>query len=545
MDLLNLAGDERLDLGDLTFATNDVPTGLVNELTGNFLVAPGATAIVTGLRPSGSGQGPVQVGDSGTPNVAFLGQRLNGVVTQGVLTLAGPASQQVAVASLPANTYGIFVRFNRLPGQSQTRKFWAKAAPGQEYSQLHSTRLVATWEARVEVSAPSAEWVKIGQVVVTSAGSGQGSTITVTDQRLLYFEGPASGGYAPAWGSAADRSTDRSAANTGNLQRQLDALRQCIVDIKGRGLATWYQPNISGLQVGSGFTLANSPLANCVAVGDDKFNLYLQTNVPGAGTIPGIGFDGGNDYIGLNRGTGGLFRNRANVQIFGQDSTGLTQLGTPSGLAPGMLSVWPGGQASLYGAAVQTTSSTVPATLGLVSKQAGKAFVEFGQNGYNNSYGIIQCQWTQTPTLTFGVSSLPFLTASAAANGNANTLVVNFSGAVNSDAPISVANRPACRGGTVFAAGYVSVGNFSPSTVSVPQGCTVSASNGNMTLTFSGVSLPSLAAIIVTPMRVPDNQGYTATARQNGNTISVIIRDSSNNLSTGVDYSIVVYWAGS
>ncbi len=547
MDLLNVAGDEGLDLGDLTYATNAVPTGLLNELTGNFLLQPGTASIVTGLRPSGSGQGPVQVGDNGVPNVAFLGQRQDGIVTQGVFTLSGPAVQQVSVSSLPANTYGIFVRFNRLPGQTQSRKFWAKAAPGREYSQLQSTRLVATWEARVEVSAPSSEWVKIGQVVVTSAGTGQGSTISVTDQRLLYFEGPVAGGYAPSWGSAADRSNDRTAANTSNLQRQLDALRQCILDIKGRGLATWYQPNISGLQVGTGYQLSSSPTANTVAVGDDGFALSLRQASAPSGTLqPTILLDGTNDYLAQGRAFGSLFRVRLGKQLFANSNAGVTSVGVPTGLTPGMLTAFQGGLTGMYGLAAVTTASNLPASLGLVSTTANAALVELG-NGYGqNAYGQIYVTWANNVAFNLTANQYTFLTATSSTQGSPPTIDLTASRLNINTTNVVVNNRQTASGGAVFAAGYVSVNNFDPSQISMPPSTVVSGQNtgGTFILVFNSAAFPNPAIVSVTPMRVTDGKAHGVSVSQVSTQITVSMRNDNAEPAL-TDFSIIIYWGAS
>ncbi len=451
MDLLNLGSSERLDAGDLLFALNDAPTGLVNELTGNFLLPPGTSTIVTGFRPSGSGQGPVQIGDAGTPNVALLGQRIGTTVTQGVFTAVGAATQSLSVSTLPANTYGIFVRFNRLPGASQARKFWAKSAPGSEYQQLVNTRLVATWEARIEVSAPSAEWLKVGQVVVTSAGSGQGSTIVVTDLRTLYFEGSVASGYPSRWGSAADRSSDRSAANTGSLQRQLDALRACIVDIKGRGLATWYQPNISGLQVGSGFSLSSQPTANQISIGDDNFFL-LQS-----GTLAGINFDGGNDYLFLARSTGVFSRVHSGNTVYSQDAIGNAVFA--GSVAANFSS--PG-----YALSATSTSTSYGTGLGLISTQRKQCFVAMGAGFGVPSYLNIVSDWSGFPTNTFFAQNRAFLVNSQSASTLVTTSLQSDNVAlqgvsrVDLTAPgVYVNSRPLTGGMQVWAAGVYTAGS--------------------------------------------------------------------------------------
>lgn len=272
MDLLNISGEESLDLPDITFGMNDVPTGLLNELTGGFLIGAGQGTIVSGFVPGSAGiSGPVVVGQDGVRNVALLGYQTGKGVTYGVLSVDGNNAKSYDVSTYAPGTYGIYVRFNRQPAEAQTRTFWS-GIDNAEYAKTTYTRLAATWEARIEVAQPAPEWLLIGQVVVSSQGSGQGNSVAVTDSRPLYFEGSQAGGYAPTWGSDADRG-NRQTATIGTLRRMLDALKQCIVDIKGPGLQPWTSRFIGGMNVGSRFGSVNAPVADRIAVGDDGFGL--------------------------------------------------------------------------------------------------------------------------------------------------------------------------------------------------------------------------------------------------------------------------------
>ena len=267
MDQLNVAANERIDLSDFQFSSNSVPTGLVNEVTSSFFVANGQNWVVSGFAPSIiTTPLAVQVGDNANPNVGLLGQRSGATILSDVLCTAGTASQTVALTGFAAGTYGLFIRFARNPGAAAQRVYW-DGTNTREYTQLTNTRNVAQFEVRVESVAPSAEWLQIGTITVTSS-----TAATVTDTRPFYFEGSASNGYAPTWGTAADRNATRIVRPIADLRTMIDALKQAIIDIKGQGLAGWYTSNVQGLNVGSGFSGSN-PLSNRLAVGDA--NLYL------------------------------------------------------------------------------------------------------------------------------------------------------------------------------------------------------------------------------------------------------------------------------
>ena len=290
MDLLNLAAEERVNLADLSFAITDSITGQHAELAqGLFLPAAGqqTAAIISGFAPmAASSSGPVTVGQASTVNAAFLSRMgSDGVVRPAEMIYGGTSVVGIDISTFPTNTYGIFVRATRTGQTVQNRAFWS-GVDASEYAQLTPTRLTASWEVRIETASPGSEWLRVGQAQVTASSSGgQGATVVVTDQRPLFFEGQASAGYAPTWGTAADRSSRQSATIT-SLGRMVDALKQCLVDIKGRGLQPWYSPAIGGLNVGGSFGLTDSPANNRVAVGDAAFNLTMAN----ANNSPSVNF---------------------------------------------------------------------------------------------------------------------------------------------------------------------------------------------------------------------------------------------------------------
>ena len=271
MDQLNVSANERIDLADFQMATNTVPAGLVNELTSAFLVNQGQNWVVSGFAPSiVSTPLGVQVGDNVTPNVGLLGQRIGGTISYDVLCVAGPTSQTVALTSFAAGTYGLFVRFARNPGAAAQRVYW-DGTNAREYTQLTNTRNVAQFEVRVESVSPSGEWLQIASLTITSTSGTLNAT--VTDLRPLYFEGTNAGGYAPTWGTTADRLSNRLTKPIADLRTMIDALKAAIVDIKGPGYASWYSTNVQGMNIGQNFT-GGTVTPNQLTVGDSK--LYLN-----------------------------------------------------------------------------------------------------------------------------------------------------------------------------------------------------------------------------------------------------------------------------
>ena len=419
MNLFNFTGEQRVDTPDLTYATNTAMLGLQQDLTGNVLLAPGRMSIVSGFQPGAAAStGPVSVGVPGVANVAFLGERVGAQVTYGVLQAGDAAAQSVDITTFAAGTYTIYVCISRLPGTPQNRTFWS-ALDQTEQARLTDTLLEAGWQVRIESALPSPEWLAIGQAVITAGGQGQGNTVVVSDQRPMFFSGPQAAGGAPTWGTAADRSGPAT-GQLCDLQTTIEALKAAIVDVKGRGLASWWQPNVVGLQVGSGFGLASQPLANTLQVGDAGLALSLN----GATATAALMLDGGNDGLALNRTTGVLSRARGGTTLLSQDAQGDTALA-------GTLFA----QSNGPGCVLQGTSqsSTYGAYLGLYAPQAKRAGVDVGTGYGALGYFDIVVDWTQSPTCTFSTQGRAFVTTTVASNAlttqvNGNQLTLSSSG---------------------------------------------------------------------------------------------------------------------
>ena len=313
MDLLNIAASEKLGLDDFTFAAQNSVLQAQYETVNGFIIPANTPYIVTGFGASYStstgyltvnGSASVAGGPSAA-GTAFLGYRdSTGQLRYGLVVAQNVDTQQSNLATLPVGTYTAYIRFNLVPGVPQNRAYYSTVNGGYEYAQLTNTRLLAVWELRVESIALGGEWIPVSTITITA------TTKTVTDARNLYFEGSAttSPAYAPAWGSPlssnpaggiADRNATRSNINGGaliqDLHTMIDALKQCIVDIKGPGLQAWYAPGIGGMNVGAAFitstTVQGSPKDATIAVGDALFGLQGVSAVTGA-SYPSLFWNG-------------------------------------------------------------------------------------------------------------------------------------------------------------------------------------------------------------------------------------------------------------
>ena len=548
MDTLNLTAEERVNLADLSFALGDSLTGQISELTQGVLVAPGAASIVAGFVPAAAQSGgPVTIGKAGVTNSAILSRSVDGQVGPGQLIVGGNASISIDISTFPTGTYGVYVRFNRVAAQMQNRAFWS-GADAAEYAKLTATRLTATWEARIETAQPAPEWTLIGQATVTAASSGgQGASVVVTDMRPLLFEGLAANGYAPGWGSAADRGGRQSATIT-NLAQMVDALKQCIVDIKGRGLATWSQPNISGMQVGTAFTLASKPTANQLAVGDG--GLYLSL----AAGVPAIAFDGTNDFLQLNRTSGVLSRWRGGQPSFSLYADGTAVFGP--GVPYGYVTAIQPAIASTYTLCAHTGIPNQPASLGITSANTQSAFLEMGA-AYGQSTLLIKALWNGNPTVAMAVGGLAFLTAANQGNNNVGVSIggsttlssVSIPGTLYNAGRQVLSNMlPVCGGVvgvynvTVNGDGTATGGSYNVVQFSGPNGSSVSPSldrtgNGNNTsygpllvLTFNNMTVPNNAVVQITAASntVSGGRCLSPSYFLNGNVLSVQMRNDNN-----------------
>lgn len=371
MDLVQLTGQERVDLADLSYGLAQVPTGVVNELFPGFLAKAGDTCIIQGFVPgTQTANGPVTVGIDGSLNTAWLAMADGSTVTYGVFCAGGTAAQAVDISTFAAGTYNIYVRFNRTPGEAQNRAFWS-SVDGAEYAKLTNTRLVGAWEVRIETAQPSPEWLLIGSAAITAGGSGQGNLVTVTDKRPLYFEGSYASQYKPTWGGGSDRGA-RQANGLSSLRQTIDALKQCLVDIKGRGLANWYDAAVSGLNVGTAWTTSDAARANAVQVGDASFYLYNTL----VGT-PGVNFDSGTK-LEYSRNNLVLSFKQGNVDQFNVGPYGsLTIGGTAQGFPLAVNGTASVGQEYLALFQQRAANTAAKASL-LVSGTSGIAQYEFG-----------------------------------------------------------------------------------------------------------------------------------------------------------------------
>lgn len=286
MDILRVESNERVDIADFEFISESVQAH-ERQMIDNFMCDPARARkwVLSGFAMTNPAAKQLQV-DKGK---AILGSRIGGSVKYGVLTTEGDASLTVDLNSYSAGTYGIYVRFERIEGESQSRIFWNPSGAGSEYAQATNTRWTAAWALRVEATNPGDEWLKIGDV--------DQATMAITDMREFYFEGAVDASYESGWssdggGAANDRNADRATYGCTDLQMMLAALRQSITDIRGRGLREWYDQGVGGLNVG----FDTDPEEDSLKIGDVNFEIALS-----AGN-PVINFDT-NDYIAFNRAT--------------------------------------------------------------------------------------------------------------------------------------------------------------------------------------------------------------------------------------------------
>jgi len=274
-DLLRVEPNQRIDYTDFDYLLNESLTGIMRDAANNFLLNPDAPAaermrIIDGFEmtnPAGK-QLSVSLGR------ALLAERIAGVVNYGALVSSGDASQTIDMAPLSPAVYGVFIRFEYVDADSGSRVFWNPGGLGTEFTQNISTRRNAAWSVRVELASPGAEWLQIG------TADNSGGSLVIVDQRDLYFEGPINGSYASGWSSegggvANDRNADRKQYGVTDLQTFTAAMRQCLEDIRGRGLRRWYEKGIGGLNVG----FDTDPTEGDLFVGDATFGLsYVDAN---------------------------------------------------------------------------------------------------------------------------------------------------------------------------------------------------------------------------------------------------------------------------
>lgn len=287
-DLLNVAANERIDLADFRHAVDASFQENLRQLNLNVLTNPAKQQdwILDGFEMTNPAGKQLQV----TKGRALLGQREGAIAYKGVLVTEGDATKTVDMTALAANTYNVYIRFEYVDADSASRIFWD--ATGTEVSQTHPTRRTANWSVRVETTSPGAEWMLIG------TADNSGGSLVIVDQRPLYFEGLVDQSFESGWsaeggGVANDRNADRLTYGVQDFQTFTGAMRQCLTDIRGRGLREWYEKGIGGINVG----FDDDPVENRIAIGDAQFRLLFD------GTNPNIYFDSdtGHTRIYYNR----------------------------------------------------------------------------------------------------------------------------------------------------------------------------------------------------------------------------------------------------
>lgn len=381
-DLLNVRTNERVDLADFDFMSDESRQLQERQLFSSFMLDPAAPMrVVSGFamdNPSGT---QVRV----TKGIAVLGQREGALTFSSLLTVEGDATKIVDVGSFSAGTYGIFVRFEFVDGDQLARTFWNPSGNGSEFSQTIPTKRQANWSMRIETSSPGAEWFKIGETTEAAA---------ITDQRDFYFEGDIAGGtiYESGWsteggGSANDRNADRQQFGVFDLQTFTAATRQLFEDLrptggrwwekrglKATGLAASNEPGFDGIGDGSG--------AGVRGVGGDTNGSW---GLQGAGASSAATNSGGT--LGTGKGTGVGVRGEAS----GDDNTsvGVEGVGDISGAATSSNGVKGTGAGTAGRGVVGQAAGTGPGVEGLGAAAANSVGVKGfgGTSSGSASYG--------------------------------------------------------------------------------------------------------------------------------------------------------------
>lgn len=302
VDQVRLESNQRLDLPDLQFLFNESFLEQNREVVDQVMTSPLRQQgwILDGFGISNPSAQQVQV----TRGRAILGVRDSGVVKPGVITSSGNPNATIDAATLGDGTYGLFIRFEFVDGQTATRVFWNPSSD-QEFTQTVNTRREANWSFRVALATPGSEFLRIGSLTVAG-----GIITALVDERPFYFEGTESanivGGAATGtpfqsgWssdggGAALDRDNDRATNGIKDFQQAFAAMRQSIEDLKGRGLRNWWDRDIGGMNLG----FDAQPVAG---------TLQFGTSAVDAGTLNNTTLDfGGGDFSTLSVDMGGSF----------------------------------------------------------------------------------------------------------------------------------------------------------------------------------------------------------------------------------------------
>jgi len=310
---LRVEPNERIDIQDFQYLINAGIHDNTEQLLESLMCSTTRTKkwILSGFTMSNPSAKQLQV----TKGKAILAERRDGAVRYGMLVTEGDATKTIDLNTYSAGDYGIYIRFEAVAGENASRIFWNPAGDGSEYASSIQTRYQANWSLRVEAASPGAEWLRIGTVAQ--------ATMAITDEREFYFEGSLPDSYESGWsadggGIANDRNADRATYGITDLQGFTAATRQCLTDIKGRGLREWYSRDIGGMNIG----FDADPVEDKLAIGDANFSLWLNGSAN-----PQFGLDS-DDYLEYVRSTNTLKIVLDTVDIFSFSETALLPLGT-------------------------------------------------------------------------------------------------------------------------------------------------------------------------------------------------------------------------
>ncbi|UCG52075.1 MAG: hypothetical protein JSW58_00535, partial [Candidatus Latescibacterota bacterium] len=263
--------NERVDLVDFEKIGGEHAQGHFDQVVGGLFTSPFQEQkwVLSGFDMENPVGSQVQV----NRGRAILAERRNGQVVNGILATEGDPVKIVDINTYPPGTYGVYIRFEYVPGDSQSRIFWDPAGAGEEFAKTIPTQYIANWAVRVESANPGTEWLKVGEV--------DQATMTLTDLRNFYFEGDSASSYASGWsldggGSANDRNPDRATYGIIDLHTAMAAMRQCLEDIKGRGLRQWFERDIGGMNIG----FDDDPVEGRLAIGDAGNYFTYSSNSP-------------------------------------------------------------------------------------------------------------------------------------------------------------------------------------------------------------------------------------------------------------------------
>lgn len=309
---LRVEPNERIDIQDFQYLINAGIHDNTEQLLERLMCSTTRTKkwILSGFTMSWPGAKQLQV----TKGKAILAERRDGAVRYGMLVTEGDATKIIDLNTYSAGDYGIYIRFEPVAGEDASRIFWNPAGDGSEYASSIQTRYQANWSLRVDAASPGAEWLRIGEVAQ--------ATMDITDEREFYFEGSLPDSYESGWsadggGIANDRNADRATYGITDLQGFTAATRQCLTDIKGRGLREWYERDIGGMNIG----FDADPVEGRLAIGDAYFNFELNTS------NPRFNLDQ-YDYLEYTRSANTLKVVLDTVDIFSFSETALLPLGT-------------------------------------------------------------------------------------------------------------------------------------------------------------------------------------------------------------------------